>query len=235
MIGSRWASKNSMPDIVKWRRILDEGASAFNLQFSDKQIGHFYQHMTALIAWSQKTNLTAICDPYEMAVKHFLDSIAPVRYCDAMTRVLDMGSGAGFPGLPLKVWHPDIHLTMADAVRKKVSFLKHVIRLLGVKNTRALHTRVEDLPRNPGIAPFDTIVCRAYGNLKYIVECALPLMSETGQILIWKGRKPEEELRTLQPLSESLSSGLWLRVETYRLPFIEAQRTLVMIGLRQNN
>lgn len=224
-----------MLDIVKWRRLLNEGASAFNLQLSDKQIERFYQHMTALIAWSQKTNLTAISDPYEMAIKHFLDSIAPLSYCNAMTKVLDMGSGAGFPGLPLKIWHPDTHLTMVDAVRKKVSFLKHVVRLMGLENAQAFHMRVEDIPRNSEIAPFDTIVCRAFGNLEYIVECALPLMSKKGQILIWKGRKPEKELQALQPVIESSSADLWLRVESYRLPIIDAQRTLVVIGTQHND
>jgi 16S rRNA (guanine527-N7)-methyltransferase len=230
MIASRWAAKNSMPDIVKWRRMLNAGASAFNLQFSDKQIERFYQHMTALIAWSQKTNLTAISDPYEMAIKHFVDSIAPLSYCRAMTRVLDMGSGGGFPGLPIKIWHPDIQLTMVDAVRKKVSFLKHVVRLMGVENVQAFHMRVEDIPRNPEIAAFDTIVCRAFGSLKYIVECARPLMSPKGQLLIWKGRRPEKELQALRSVIKSPSGDLWFRVASYRLPVIEAQRTLVVIG-----
>jgi len=224
-----------MLDIVKWRRLLNEGASAFNLQFSDKQIEHFYQHMTALIAWSQTTNLTAISDPYEMAIKHFLDSIVPLSYCNGMTNVLDMGSGAGFPGLPIKIWHPNIRLTMVDAVRKKVSFLKHVVRLMGVENVQAFHMRIEDIPRNPEIAAFDTIVCRAFGSLKYIVECARPLMSKKGQILIWKGRKPEKELQALRSVIENPSGDLWLRVASYRLPVIEAQRTLVVIGTQQED
>lgn len=226
---------DSMLDIIKWRRILNEGALAFNLQFSDKQIRLFFQHMTALIAWSHKTNLTAISDPYEMAIKHFLDSVAPIRYCNAMSKVIDIGSGAGFPGLPLKVWHPGINLTMVDAVRKKVSFLKHVVRLMGIKNTQAIHMRVENLKPDPLNGTFDTIVCRAVGSLKSIVECALPLMSKDGQLLIWKGHKPEKELQELRPVIDCPSNGLWLRMESYRLPVIEAQRTLVIIGTQQKH
>jgi 16S rRNA (guanine527-N7)-methyltransferase len=220
-------------DVVKWGRIIKNGASAFNLQFSDNQIECFYQHMTALMAWSQKINLTAINDPYEMAIKHFVDSVAPIGYCNAMSRVLDMGSGAGFPGLPLKVWYPDIELTMVDAVRKKVSFLKHVVRLMGVKNTRVLHARVEDIKRTPTFAAFDTIVCRAFGNLKYIVECALPLISSEGQILIWKGHKPEQELPALSPVLDRFPGDLSIRMKSYRLPFIGAQRTLVIIAAQK--
>ena len=220
-------------DILKWRRLLKDSASVLDLQFSEKQIESFYQHMTALMAWSSKINLTAIDDPYEMALKHFVDSIAPVKYCNPMSRVLDMGSGAGFPGLPLKVWQPDIELTMVDAVRKKVSFLKHVVRLIGVKNTRVFHARVEDITHDPTFKAFDTIVCRAFGSLKYIVECALPLLSEDGQILIWKGHKPEKELQALSPLLERSPNGLSLRMKCYRLPLVEAQRTLVIINAQQ--
>ena len=220
-------------DILKWRRFLKDSASVLDLQLSEKQIECFYQHMTALMAWSSKINLTAIDDPYEMALKHFIDSIAPIRYCNPMSRILDMGSGAGFPGLPLKVWHPDIELTMVDAVRKKVSFLKHVVRLLGVKNTRVFHARVEDITHDPTVKAFDTIVCRAFGSLKYIVECALPLLSGDGQILIWKGHKPEKELRALSPLLDRSPDGLSLRMKCYRLPLVEAQRTLVIINAQQ--
>ena len=220
-------------DILKWRRLLKDSASALDLQLSEKQIECFYQHMTALMAWSSKINLTAIGDPYEMAIKHFVDSIAPIKYCNPMSRVLDMGSGAGFPGLPLKVWHPDIELTMVDAVRKKVSFLKHVVRLIGLKNTRVFQARVEDISHDPTFAAFDTIVCRAFGNLTYIVECALPLLSGDGQILIWKGHKPEKELQALSPLLERVQEGVSLRMKFYRLPLIEAQRTLVIINAQE--
>ena len=220
-------------DITKWRRLIEDSASALDLQLSEKQIECFYQHMTALMTWSSKINLTAISDPYEMAIKHFVDSIAPIRYCNPMSRVLDMGSGAGFPGLPLKVWQPDIELTMVDAVRKKVSFLKHVVRLIGLENARVFHARIEDISHDQTFTAFDSIVCRAFGNLKYIVQCALPLLSGEGQILIWKGHKPEKELQALRPLLERSAEGLSLRMKFYRLPFIEAQRTLVIINAQQ--
>ena len=222
-------------DILKWRRLIKDSALALDLQFSEKQVECFYQHMTALMVWSRKINLTTICDPYEMAIKHFVDSIAPIRYCNPMSRVLDMGSGAGFPGLPLKVWQPDIELTMVDAVRKKVSFLKHVIRLIGLKNARVFHARVEDISLDQTVAAFDTIVCRAFGNLKYIVECALPLLSEDGQILVWKGHKPEKELQVLSPLLERSPGGVSLRMKFYQLPLIKAQRTLVIITNQKKN
>ena len=121
-------------DIDKWRRMIVDGALAFDLHLTDLQIGLFFRHMEALLQWSPKVNLTAIHDPYEIAVKHFVDSIVPAAFFSPALRVLDMGSGAGFPGLPLKVWCPSIELTMVDAVRKKVSFLQHVIRQMELKN-----------------------------------------------------------------------------------------------------
>ena len=221
-------------DVVKWNRLVKDGASTYGLQFSDTQIECFYQHMTALMEWSQTMNLTAIRDPYEMAIKHFVDAVAPVTYGSAMSRVLDIGSGAGFPGLPLKVWQPEIDLTMVDAVRKKISFIKHVVRLLRMKNVQALHARVEDIQHDPMVTAVDTIVCCAFGDLSYIVECALPLLSHKGQILVWKGHKPEIELQALRPLLNRFPGDLSIRMQSYRLPVIEAQRTLVIIDVEKN-
>jgi 16S rRNA (guanine527-N7)-methyltransferase len=221
-------------DGEKWRRIVREGAAEFNLPLSDIQLEGFYLHMMALLEWSNKINLTSISDPHAMAIKHFVDSVVAIRYCMPMSSVLDMGSGAGFPGLPIKICCPDIQLTMVDAVRKKVSFLKHVIRLTGLKGAQALHKRLEDIKGDQSFAKaFDTIVCRAFGDLKYIVEKGLPLLMDGGKIVVWKGRVPENELKTLStPLINELG-GLTIRVESYRLPILDAHRTIIILSPRR--
>lgn len=217
-------------DFEKWRQMIIDGALAFDLHPTDQQIGQFFRHMEALMQWSSKVNLTAIHDPYEMAVKHFVDSLVPVAFFSPVSRVLDMGSGAGFPGLPLKVWWPAIELTMVDAVRKKVSFLQHVARQLGLKDVQAVHARIEHWPHTSGNRVFDTIVCRAFSDLSFIVANALPLLSITGQLVIWKGRFPEKEIMAVRPVLEKAPNALSMQIESYRLPFIDAQRTLLIIS-----
>jgi 16S rRNA (guanine527-N7)-methyltransferase len=146
-----------------------------------------------------------------------------------MRRVLDVGSGGGFPGLPLKVCCPAIELTLVDAVRKKVSFLKHVIRELGLKNTRAWHARVEALGRQTPPPRFDAIVCRAFSDLAFALKHLAPLLDENGRIVFWKGRRPDQEIQQIMPLIAVPGRTLTLTQQSYRLPFFEAQRTLVIL------
>ena len=134
-------------DIVfdQWESILRKGAASFGLILTDQQIKYFYDHAVALLQWSKKINLTAIKDPKSVAIKHFIDSLGPASFSIPMKRVLDVGSGGGFPGLPLKVWNPSMDLTLIDAIRKKISFIQHVIRILKLTDTQTIHGRIEDL------------------------------------------------------------------------------------------
>lgn len=217
-------------DYNKWQRMILDGALAFDLHPTDQQVDLFFRHMQALLEWSSKINLTAIQDPYEIAVKHFLDSLAPAAFFQPSLRVLDLGSGAGFPGLPLKIWWPSIELTMVDAVRKKVSFLQYLTRQLGLHKVQSIHARIEHVGRTSGATVFDTIVCRAFSDLRSIVMNALPLLSEAGQIAVWKGRFPDKEIAAARPVLEHAPYPLTMRSISYRLPFIDARRTLVIIS-----
>jgi 16S rRNA (guanine527-N7)-methyltransferase len=216
-------------DFIKWREVLCKGTLAFQLHLTDNQIQRFYMHARALLQWSKRVNLTAIRDPYEIAVKHFVDSLVPVVFFTPRSRVLDMGSGGGFPGLPLKVLHPAIDLTMVDAVRKKTSFIQHVARQLKLDHTRALHMRVENLARQPSVAEFDTIVCRAFSSLSFSVEHALPILSAGGQIVLWKGHLPEADMGALQNLLSASHRFFSVSTHVYKLPIIGAHRTIVII------
>ena len=216
-------------DFIKWREVLCKGTQSFQLHLTDSQILRFYQHAQALLQWSKRVNLTAITDPYQIAVKHFVDSLVPAVFFTPMARVLDMGSGGGFPGLPLKVLHPAIDLTLVDAVRKKTSFIQHVARQLKLDHTRALHARVENLDRQPSVAKFDTIVCRAFSSLSSSVEHALPLLAAGGQIALWKGHLPEADMGTLQSLLNTRQRSFSISTHVYQLPIIDSHRTLVII------
>jgi 16S rRNA (guanine527-N7)-methyltransferase len=221
----------SLPiDYGAWHKTLQDGAAHFNLSLSDAQVRLFYRHATLLLQWNQTTNLTAIRDPLEMAVKHFIDSFGPATQIAPMGRVLDAGSGGGFPGLPLKVCWPAIDLTLVDAVRKKTSFLQHLIRELGLKHARAWHTRVESLALRSAPPRFDTIVCRAFTDLSFIISSLSPLLAEKGCIAVWKGRFPDQEIRKALTLLDASPCALTLSVYSYSLPISGAERTLVMLS-----
>jgi 16S rRNA (guanine527-N7)-methyltransferase len=219
----------------QWERILRKGAASFGLILTDQQVEHFYDHAVALLQWSKKINLTAIKDPKSVAIKHFVDSLGPASFAIPMQHVLDVGSGGGFPGLPLKVWNPSLDLTLIDAVRKKISFIQHVIRILKLTGTQAIHGRIEDLARQDGFRPFDTILCRAFRDLSFIVTHGLPLLAKNGKIIVWKGKLPEEEIEAVRFQFQNEHGGLAIETKPYRLPILDAERTIVIITAHRGN
>ena len=149
-------------------------------------------YMDYLLAVNAHTNLTAITNPREIEIKHFKDSLTVLSYIKEKDKVLDIGAGAGFPGLPLRI-EKDFDLTLIDSVNKKVVFMNEVIEKLGLKNTRAIHTRAEDYAREKRES-FDVVVSRAVANMATLSEYALPFLKVGGLFIALKGPKAEEEL-----------------------------------------
>ena len=172
---------------AEWKEVIVKGAGRFGIPVLPGQADQFASHALLLKEWNQKINLTAIDAPMDMAVKHFLDSIISCPYITPGSRLLDVGSGAGFPGIPIKVMIPSLDMTLVDATRKKVSFLNHVIRRLHLDCIGAIHSRIEDMgPERHG--KFDIIVCRAFSNLTDFIEKSLPLLAPDGMMMAFKGR-----------------------------------------------
>ena len=158
----------------EWSDLIIEGAAAFDIDLNHRQTRQFATHAAELVRWNQKINITAITDPFEVAVKHVLDSLPAARFISGDAILLDIGSGGGFPGLPLKVLMPSLSVTLIDASRKKVSFLKHVIRTLKLDNIEALHIRAEDLANDPLYRNrFNVIISRAVSSLELFRRCLL--------------------------------------------------------------
>ena len=222
-------------DYNEWETIIQKGITPFELELTKEQIQLFHIHAQELVQWTRKVNITAITDAREIAIKHFVDSILPLSFLPQMRKVLDVGSGGGFPSLPLKVIYPDIQLTLVDAVRKKVSFMQHVIRKLQLKRAKAVHTRVENI-RHQGDAfiLYDTIVCRALSYLTFIIPNVLPLLSTDGEIVVWKGRMPESEIKEFQARFPDQALHLNIKVKSYRLPIYDAERHIVKISSLRN-
>ena len=145
-----------------------------------------------LIEVNSHTNLTTITDPEEIRVKHFEDSLSVLSYINEGNKVLDIGAGAGFPGIPLRI-EKDFDLTLVDSVNKKVNFMNEVIEKLELENTRAIHTRAEDFAKE-NRESFDVVVSRAVANMSTLSELCIPFLKKGGIFIALKGPKADQEL-----------------------------------------
>ena len=203
---------------------LEKGAAAFGLNLSPDQAGLLAAHARELMHWNAKMNLTAITDMRLVAYKHFVDALAAAIFLERPARVMDIGSGAGFPAVPMKVICPDLDITMVDAVRKKVSFLNHVVRTLKLDNINALHARVESLAKDPGhFQMYDAVTARGFADLGKLATLAGPLLAPGGRIYALKGAHALEEI------TPELKTRFHITHETYSLPFVDAQRFVVIL------
>lgn len=214
-----------------WRDLIRTGAAEMGLCVSPGQAEAFAEHARALLAWNRKTNLTAITDPGEVAVKHFLDAIVPSRHIPSGAVLLDIGSGGGFPGIPLKIMDPSLSVTLIDSVRKKTSFLNFVIRTLGLPGIEALHVRAEALATRPGMARrFDVVVCRALTALADFLRMARPLVRPGGLLIAMKGEISGEEAAEAEAAIR-LNGGIAVDTVTYTLPVLHLSRRLYLLRL----
>jgi len=173
-----------------------EGLRQLGLQVTERQLDQFLRYRQELLDWNTRINLTAITDPEEVLLRHFLDSLSLLLvYERAETRLLDIGTGAGFPGLPLKIVRPQWQVVLLEATGKKVAFLQHIIETLQLKNVVALHGRAEELAHKAGYrASFDVVTARAVASLPTLLEYAAPFCRVGGQIILPKKGDLAEEL-----------------------------------------
>jgi len=180
-----------------WRRWLREAGRAFGIGLSDDQLDLFEAYLSALLAWNRRVNLTAITEPNEVAALHFLDSLTclAVSRFDANARVIDVGSGAGFPGIPIAISRPDLHVTLLESTGRKCRFLDHVITTLALPGVSVDCRRAEMAGQDPSTREsFDIAVTRAVAELAVLAELCLPLLKMGGVALVMKGPKAESEI-----------------------------------------
>ncbi len=214
---------------AEWKHLIIQGAKALDVRPDQEKTDQFAIHGLELLKWNRKINLTAITDPLEVAVKHYLDSIAPAPVIPPGSSLLDIGSGGGFPGIPLKILLPSLSVTLIDASRKKISFQKHVIRTLGLQNIEARHIRAEELAREEPFAnAFDVIVCRALSSLDAFVAMALPLLTTDGMMIALKGKVSEAEIESWENLKVG-KDRFSLMLKKYKLPYLGAERAIVSL------
>lgn len=181
-------------------------------------------YLSYLLEVNSHTNLTTITDPKEVEVKHFKDSLTVLNYISENAKVLDIGSGAGFPGIPLRI-EKNFDLTLVDSVNKKVVFMNEVIEKLSLENTRAIHTRAEDYAKD-NRESFDIVVSRAVANMATLSELCLPFVKVGGIFIAMKGPKVDEELKEAENAIEILG-GQVINIDRFTLEDNERANVIV--------
>ncbi len=173
---------------------LDEGLAAIKLELSTAQKQKLIEYLELLHKWNRVYNLTAIQDPQDMVTKHLIDSLAVAPYLTGAGPVLDVGTGAGLPGIPLAIYYPEIHFVLLDSNGKKTRFLQQVVATLALSNVTIVHARIEDYEQADG---FNLIISRAFSSLNDMIAVTWRLLRAQGVLLAMKGQVPDSELAGL--------------------------------------
>jgi len=207
------------------RKLLKDAASAIHVTLEERALGLFHGYYRELAIWNEKMNLVSVRTPEELLIKHFVDSLTPLPYITCpQGRLLDVGSGAGFPGIPLKIARPGLHVFLLEASRKKSSFLRTLIRQLSLSQTAVIHARVESaMTDNAYRHVFDVVISRAAFKLPELLKMGLFFLSPGGLLIAMKGPRGEEEKQTPRDL------GLrCIACHNISLPFNGGQRKIVI-------
>ncbi|ADL54035.1 16S rRNA (guanine(527)-N(7))-methyltransferase RsmG [Clostridium cellulovorans] len=183
---------------MEFYEIMKKSAENEGLMFDEIKYNQFIKYKNLLKEWNEKINLTAITEDEEIIKKHFIDSIKIFRFSplSKMNNIIDVGTGAGFPGLPIKIVNPDIKVTLLDSLNKRVNFLNTVISELGINNIDAIHGRAEEFSRKEEHrGQFDGAVSRAVANLTVLSELCIPYVKNNGYFIALKGPAVEEEIK----------------------------------------
>ena len=218
------------------KEALRNGLEALQIELDEVQQEKLLDFGAMLLAENEKQNLTAVRDPREVVSRHFLDSLAPLsvpaakeRLCVPGTRLIDVGTGAGFPGIPLAIALPELSCTLLDSLQKRIAFLENVTETLGLSNANLLSARAEDAAKDPEHREaYDLATSRAVADLAVLSEYCLPFVRIGGAFLAYKGADCTEETERAANALQILG-GAAPRVETYPIPELEGLHTLLLI------
>lgn len=208
---------------------MKEISNEIGILLEEKQINQFYTYMELLLEWNEKINLTAITKPEEIILKHFIDSMTIAKYIDKNVTLIDVGTGAGFPGIPLKIIREDVEITLLDSLNKRINFLNEVIKQLGLTKIQTIHARVEELGKNKKYREkFDYATSRAVANLSTLAEYLMPLVKLKGACISMKGSNVEEEIQASKK-SILVLGGEIEKIEKFQLPKSDIDRNIIVI------
>lgn len=206
------------------------------IELSEKQIGQFNTYYKMLVEWNEKINLTAVTEQEEVYLKHFYDSITPLFYADIEegASLCDVGAGAGFPSIPMKIIRPDLKITIVDSLNKRINFLNELTAALGLDKIRLVHDRAEIFGNHKADARhmFDVVTARAVAQLNVLSELCLPLVRTGGQFIVMKGKKAQQELDESK-FALDLLGGELTKVHQLSLPKEESDRYIMIIDKKR--
>lgn len=221
-------------EIEEFSKLISSYGKEISIEFSNIQIERFYKYMNLLIEWNEKINLTAITEPKEIIIKHFIDSLTVLKDIKGKNTLVDVGTGAGFPGIPLKIMDEEIKITLLDSLNKRINFLNEVINQLDLKNIETIHSRVEDAGKNKKYRErFDIATARAVANLVTLSEYMLPLVKVGGKSICMKGSEVSEELQNSKK-AISILGGEIENIDNFQLPKSDMMRNIVIIKKVKN-
>ena len=210
---------------------LAKAAAEYGISLNDTQMEQYNRYFELLVEWNEKINLTAITEPKEVAIKHMIDSITAYDenlFKDGMT-VIDVGTGAGFPGLPLKIFCPEIKLTLMDSLNKRIKFLQTVVEELGLKDVECVHARAEEGARNKKYREsFDIAVSRAVARLPVLCEYCLPFVKKGGHFIALKGMQYNDEAQEAAKAIKVMG-GSQTEIRPVKLPELDDKRAVIII------
>lgn len=201
------------------------------ITLSEKQLNQFERYFETLVEWNEKMNLTAITDKAEVYLKHFYDSITASFYFDFTKpfHLCDVGAGAGFPSIPLKIVFPHIEVTIVDSLNKRISFLNHLANVLELENVHFIHDRAETFGVNPAFREsFDVVTARAVARMSVLSELCLPLVKVGGHFIAMKAAHANDELANGKKAITTLGGRLE-EMFTFTLPMEESERNILII------
>lgn len=210
-------------------RKMQEKSKDLGVSFFVEQLEQFFEYMKLLIEWNEKINLTAITEPDEIILKHFIDSITILKEIKNDARIVDVGTGAGFPGIPLSIMNPTLKITLVDSLNKRLIFLQEVVKKLKLENIEIVHARAEELGQNKKYREsFDVATSRAVANLSTLSEYLIPLIKINGKVISMKAGDTQDEIDGAKKAIKVLG-GKIEKVDEFNLPQTDIRRTIILI------
>ena len=216
-------------DFDSFKKEMNINLMALNLKLDDSQIKNFYDFMNLLIEKNKVMNLTGITEPKEVILKHFIDSLTVLKYINENDNIIDVGTGAGFPGIPLKIAENSLEITLLDSLNKRINFLNEVIEKINLNKVKTNHGRAEDFGQDFKYREkYDVAVSRAVAPLNVLLEYMLPFVKVGGKCICMKGSNCDEEIENSRKAIEILG-GKIEEIKKFNLPNSDNNRTIFII------
>ena len=217
-----------------FKEIMTENLKKLNIELAEKQLEQFYEYMNILIEWNKVMNLTNITEPIEVIQKHFVDSLTVLKHIKETDMIIDVGTGAGFPGIPIKIAFPKTKIVLLDSLNKRIKFLNEVIAKLKINDIEAMHGRAEELAHNKIYREkYDIAIARAVAPLNVLSEYLLPFIKVNGIAICMKGSKGKEEAKNGEKAIEILG-GKIKEIKEFELPNTDICRTILILEKNKN-